>query len=133
MKIRIFTFCAILVTALMAVTACMEKSFREPLALLSSDLKEIVAPARPETEGECIAVTLNILSNRTWSAELSPESGWVSISRGSRVNLSGISENITLVLEFSPYLDSEPRSTTLLVTIEGGKLSIPVIQNGCLE
>lgn len=133
MKIRIFTFCAILVTALMAVTACMEKSFREPLALLSSDLDEIVAPAQPEAEEGSITRTLNLTSNRTWSAELSPESDWVSISRDSRVNLSGMSENITLVLEFSPYLDSEPRSTTLLVTIEGGKLSIPVIQNGCLE
>lgn len=133
MKRHIFTLCATFVTALAVVTGCMEKSFREPVAVLSSDLKEIVAPARPETEGECIAVTLNILSNRTWSAELSPESGWVSISRGSRVNLSGMSENIPLVLDFSPYVENEPRSTTLLVTIEGGKLSIPVIQSACLE
>lgn len=129
MKRHISILSAAFVTALTAVTGCLETNLYESEAVLDSDLRQIVAPAQPESEGETIAVTLNLKSNRSWSAELSPQSDWVSLSRKSRVNLSGISEEVPLTLEFEPYEVKDPRYTTLIVTIEGSKLSIPIVQS----
>lgn len=117
------------IAAIVAATGCMETNYYESAAKLSSDCAKITAPASTEAEGSTISASVEIRSNRSWSASLPAEAGWVRLSADHHLNLSGVEEATTLTLSFDEYDVRESRQVMLSVTTENRKLTIPVVQS----
>ena len=115
--------------AIVAATGCMETNYFESVDKLDADCVKITAPASLEAVGDAISANVEIRSNRSWSASLPAEAGWVRLSTDHHLNLSGVEESTTLTLSFDEYDVRESRQVMLSVSTENRKLTIPVIQS----
>lgn len=123
----------LLVTATM--TACLEIRYYENEEILLTDRttiyvkSEVSIPDDVEVYDQNIYDTLIVKTNRSFHAKLEPEVEWASIVEQENVNLSGISEEVPLILVFARNRKDLSRETTLIISGEEKTLTIPVTQN----
>ena len=122
------------VLILAAAVSCLEQKFYEDKEVLSMDSSAIEIPSEKEIPEEESAADQNIYdtvyvtSNRPFSASLQPEEDWISLVESECINLSGRTQTVPVVIVCSRNRKDVPRSTTLVISGEGSKISVPVTQ-----
>lgn len=89
------------------ITGCLERQIAEADEVLEPDTENISVPSDCTEGRNLLSDTVVVSFNRTWSAVLSPEVDWVSISSEGQTDYSGLSRKDTL---FITFLDNETES-----------------------
>lgn len=123
MKKFIFTL-----TAMAAVTACLDSEFREADSVLQ--VQDKVEVASDCESWEPVSAVLDVTSNRSWSAKISSDdASWVKVLTPTRANAGQVSECFALKLEFEDWDDPvNDRTAVLHITTENDSRDVTVIQ-----
>lgn len=103
-----------------------------PISATLEASKEAISVFAKAPEGTDFTQSIDITSNKGWTASLQPAADWVMLSQESEENETRKDKTTTLVLTFQPNASvTDSRTTTLVIeTVKGGKrLEIPITQN----
>lgn len=122
--------CILLALSLFLFAGCLERQFAESKAELSATVGELVVPADMFEGPGLVTDTLTVTANRSWSATFEPEVDWVEMDLDEHLDLSEISEDIRIPLNFKDNPDAQPRQVVLHLRTADSDREVKIVQKG---
>ena len=129
----------------LVATGCLSRNYVEADPSITTDVASINVVSGGEITEQAFAIeqfpdvvlyTMSVKANRSWSATLPENADWVTLSEVEHINLSGATDNVTLVITFDRNKSVQARETTLTLSTGASstvKKVIPIKQAGLVK
>lgn len=121
---------SLLLVASLCATGCLETEFSESESRFEVSASSVEVHGYPLRNEAVVRDTINVISNRSWSAEVLDGESWVNLSRNSNSNISKTTETTMVVMEFGENLDpNASRNATLRITAKDHEpINVSIVQ-----
>lgn len=116
------------ILAVLLLPGCQKKTFREEEPTLAVDKEEIILPSN--YGGGAVKGTIQVTSNRSWTASVTGGAGWVSLAGDGFENPSEVSKTEPLEIICEENSGEEERSAGILIVCAGLQKTVTVRQKG---